>query len=175
MNTTPAVQFAVLRAVSASPVVDVAELAQTCQTEPHDIRHAIGLLVHHGALEHAPDSAPERGAEQRLLLTHAGRWYLEKHSGSPLDADSSAAASVQWNVQSAVLQALLDSPVLDVQQIADACRADLRDVFRAIEVLTRGGVIESAPDALRQSGTVPLLFTDAGLLSLRGERPWPTS
>lgn len=83
--------------------------------------------------------------------------------------------SLQDDVRAAVVQALMDDPVLDMQKLVDdfGGRADFRDVFRAIEVLTRAGLIEPAPEAFRRPGTLPMLITDAGLRSLRGEQPWP--
>jgi hypothetical protein len=88
-----------------------------------------------------------------------------------------AAVTLQDDVQAAVIQALMEDPNLDMGRIIDDLRgrAELRDVFRAVEVLTDAGLIEPAPEAIRRPGTLPMLFTDAGLRSLRGEQPWPPS
>jgi hypothetical protein len=83
--------------------------------------------------------------------------------------------NVQRAIQAAVIEALIDDPNLDIQRIVDDFngRADLRDVLRAMELLTSAGLIELAPEGIRQPGALPMLFTDAGLRSLRGEVPWP--
>ena len=83
--------------------------------------------------------------------------------------------NLQKALQAAVIEALVEDPNLDIQRIVDDFegRADLRDVLRAMELLTSAGLIELAPEGIRKPGTLPMLFTDAGLRSLRGEVPWP--
>lgn len=75
--------------------------------------------------------------------------------------------SVQQVVQLAVLLAVQDNPIVDLEAIAEACGADRRDVRQAVTLLFDAEAVEVAPESSQAFGPLTLLLTEAGRERLR--------